>query len=133
MKYNVFTPLRNLYRKNTAILGRVGTGEIRVSIFRDQKGIADTLEVLSNVDSSRENFVDRSAVTALRDTTINFQILSYKDGIEYTGGKRLDKELLNATIPPLRPTNLSCTFLYYYLRVGLHYPLTNQLGILYRY
>ena len=51
MKYNVFTPLRNLYRKNTAILGRVGTGEIRVSIFRDQKGIPDTLEVLSNVDS----------------------------------------------------------------------------------
>jgi len=73
MKYNVFTPLRNLYRKNTAILGRVGTGEIRVSIFRDQKGIPDTLEVLSNVDSSRENFVDRSAVTALRATTINLQ------------------------------------------------------------
>ena len=49
-------------------------GEIRVSIFRDQKGIPDTLEVLSKVDSSRENFVDRSAVAALRATTINFQI-----------------------------------------------------------
>ena len=49
-------------------------GEIRVSIFRDQKGIPDTLEVLSNVDSSQENFVDRSAVAALRATTINFQI-----------------------------------------------------------
>ena len=41
--------------------------------FRDQKGIPDTLEVLSNVDSSRENFVDRSAVAALRATTINLQ------------------------------------------------------------
>ena len=44
-----------------------------ISIFRDQKGIPDTLEVLSNVDSSRENFVDRSAVASLRATTINLQ------------------------------------------------------------